>query len=166
MSAQSCPTLCDPMDCNLPGFSVPGILQARILERVAMPSSRGSSWRKGWPSLLHLLNWQADFFFFLITEPPGKCQTENEKDLKGEMVSILMDKPFCKSNKNKIKQKQRLVKHLNSEVETETEGSFATAEKVWLWSHLDFSQTGHFPPSGALEEEFIFYRLPVLWSHE
>ena len=48
------------------------------------------------------------------------------------MVSILMDKPFCKSNKNKIKQKQRLVKHLNSEVETETEGSFATAEKVWL----------------------------------
>ena len=82
------------------------------------------------------------------------------------MVSILMDKPFCKSNKNKIKQKQRLVKHLNSEVETETEGSFATAEKVWLWSHLDFSQTGHFPPSGALEEEFILYRLPVLWSHE
>ena len=30
--AQSCPTLCDPMDCSLPGFSVHGILQARILE--------------------------------------------------------------------------------------------------------------------------------------
>ena len=30
-------TLCDPMDCNLPGASVHGILQARILERVAMP---------------------------------------------------------------------------------------------------------------------------------
>ena len=30
--AQSCPTLCDPMDCNLPGSSVHGILQARILE--------------------------------------------------------------------------------------------------------------------------------------
>ena len=40
---QSCPTLYDPMDCSLPGFSVHGILQARILEWVAMPSSRGSS---------------------------------------------------------------------------------------------------------------------------
>ena len=37
---QSCPTLCNPMDCNLPGFSVHGILQARILKWVAMPSSR------------------------------------------------------------------------------------------------------------------------------
>ena len=41
--AQLCPTLCDPMDCSPPGSSVPGILQARILEWVAMPSSRGSS---------------------------------------------------------------------------------------------------------------------------
>ena len=39
----SCPTLCDPMDCSPPGSSVPGILQARILEWVAMPSFRGSS---------------------------------------------------------------------------------------------------------------------------
>ena len=42
-SLQSCPILCDPMDCGLPGFSVHGILQARILEWVAMPLSRGSS---------------------------------------------------------------------------------------------------------------------------
>ena len=38
-SLQSCPTLCDPMDCSPPGSSVHGILQARILEWVAMPSS-------------------------------------------------------------------------------------------------------------------------------
>ena len=36
-AAQSCPTLCDPMDCSLPGSSVLGILQARILEWVAIP---------------------------------------------------------------------------------------------------------------------------------
>ena len=36
--AQSCPTLCDPMDCSLPGFSVHGIFQARILEWVPFPS--------------------------------------------------------------------------------------------------------------------------------
>ena len=40
---QLCLTLCDPMDCSPQGSSVHGILQARILEWVAMPSSRGSS---------------------------------------------------------------------------------------------------------------------------
>ena len=42
-SLQLCLTLCDPVDCDSPGSSVHGILQARILEWVAMPSSRGSS---------------------------------------------------------------------------------------------------------------------------
>ena len=42
-SLQLCPTLRDPVDCSLPGFSVHGISQARILEWVAMSSSRGSS---------------------------------------------------------------------------------------------------------------------------
>ena len=41
--AQSCPTLCDPMDCSLPGSSFHRILQARILEWVAISFSRGSS---------------------------------------------------------------------------------------------------------------------------
>ena len=41
--AQFCPTLCDPMDCSPPSSSVHGILQARRVEWVAMPSSRGSS---------------------------------------------------------------------------------------------------------------------------
>ena len=42
-SLQLCPTLCDPVDCIPPGSSVHRILQARILEWVAKPSSRGSS---------------------------------------------------------------------------------------------------------------------------
>ena len=41
--AQLCLTLCDPMDCSLPGSSVHGILQARILEWVAISFSRGTS---------------------------------------------------------------------------------------------------------------------------
>ena len=40
---QSCPILCSPMDCSLPGYSVHGISQARILEWVAISSYRGSS---------------------------------------------------------------------------------------------------------------------------
>ena len=43
LAVQSSPTLCDPMDCSPPGSSVCGILQARILEWVAIPFSRGSS---------------------------------------------------------------------------------------------------------------------------
>ena len=45
---QSCPILCNPMDCSLPGSSVHGILQARIMEWVAMLSSRGSSQPRNW----------------------------------------------------------------------------------------------------------------------
>ena len=41
--AQLCPTVYDPTDCSSPGSSVRGILQARILEWIAIPFSRGSS---------------------------------------------------------------------------------------------------------------------------
>ena len=63
---QSCPTLCNPIDCSLPGSSVHGILQARILGWVASPLSRGSSQprdRTGSPAL------QVDS---LPAEPPAK----------------------------------------------------------------------------------------------
>ena len=48
LSHFSCVTLCDPMDCSPPGSSVHGILQARTLEWVAVPSSRGSSRSRDW----------------------------------------------------------------------------------------------------------------------
>ena len=44
--AQSCLTLCYLLDCSLPGSSVHGVFQVRVLKWVAMPSSRGSSWPK------------------------------------------------------------------------------------------------------------------------
>ena len=53
-SLQSCPTLCDAMDHSTPGSSVHGILQARILEWVAMPSSRGSSWPRHWTHVSYI----------------------------------------------------------------------------------------------------------------
>ena len=46
--SQSYLTLCNPMDCSLPGSSTRGILQARILEWVAFPFFRRSSWPKDW----------------------------------------------------------------------------------------------------------------------
>ena len=60
--AQSCPTLCNPLDCIPPGSPVHGILQARILEWVAMPFSRGSSQPRDQPQVSciagrFLINW-------------------------------------------------------------------------------------------------------------
>ena len=63
-------TLCDPMDCSPPGSSVHGILQTRILEWVAMLSSRGSSQpRDQTPISYSLLYWQVGS---LPLAPPGK----------------------------------------------------------------------------------------------
>jgi len=57
--AQSCLFLCNPIDCSPPGSSVHGILQARILEWIAMPSSRGSSQPRDQTLVSCFLNWQA-----------------------------------------------------------------------------------------------------------
>ena len=72
-SLQLCPTLCDPMDCGLPGSSIPGILRARILEWVAMPSSRGSSRPRIEPGSLMS---PASGGGFLPLTPPGKPHGE------------------------------------------------------------------------------------------
>ena len=51
--AQSCPTLCNPVDCSLPGSSIHGIFQARVLEWGAISFSRGSSWPGDWTWVTH-----------------------------------------------------------------------------------------------------------------
>ena len=65
--AQLCLTLCDSMDCSLPRSSIHGILHARVLEWVAIPFSRGSSWLRNADS--GLLHWQVDS---LPSKLPGK----------------------------------------------------------------------------------------------
>ena len=52
---QSCPTICDPMDCSLPCFSVHGIFQARVLEWVAISFSRGSSRPRDWTQISRIV---------------------------------------------------------------------------------------------------------------
>ena len=64
--AQSCLTFCDPMDRSIPGFSVLGILQARILKWVAVPFSRGSSQPRDQTQVSCI---EGDS---LPSEPPGK----------------------------------------------------------------------------------------------
>ena len=64
---KSCLTLCDPMDCSPPGFSVRGIFQVRILEWVAISFFEGIFLTQR--SILSLLHWEVDS---LPSEPPGK----------------------------------------------------------------------------------------------
>ena len=61
-SLQSCPTLCDPMNRRPPGSSLHGITQAKILERVSMPSSRRSSGHKD-QTCVSCVYWIAGVFF-------------------------------------------------------------------------------------------------------
>ena len=66
--AQSCPTLCDPMD-----YTVHGILQARILERVAFPFCRGSSQSRDQTQVSHIAgrfftSWNREVYFTRETE--------------------------------------------------------------------------------------------------
>ena len=76
--AQSCPTLCNPMDCSRPGSSVHGILQARILEWVAISFSRGTSRPRDWTHASCLAGG------FFTTEPPGKPEQRS-----GMLLNIL-----------------------------------------------------------------------------
>ena len=67
--------LCDPVDCSPPGSSVHGLLQAGILEWVAMPSSRGSSQPKDGTCICPL-HWQGSS---LSLVSPGKCNLNGKE---------------------------------------------------------------------------------------
>ena len=72
-SLQSCLTLCDPMDCSLPGSSVHGILKAGILERFCCALLHGIFLTQGSnPRLLHLLHWQEGSLPLASPEKPQR----------------------------------------------------------------------------------------------
>ena len=73
--AKLCPSLCDPMHCSLPGSSIHGILQGRILEWVAIPFSSGSSQ----PGM----------------EPGSPAMQEDSLGFESPGTLIRMGKPYC-----------------------------------------------------------------------
>ena len=83
-SLQWCPTLCGPLNCHPPRSFVHGILQARILEWVAMPLLRGIFYTRGSnPCLLGLLHWQADS---LNTGATWKAHDDCSHDIKRHLL--------------------------------------------------------------------------------
>ena len=89
--AQSCPTLCDPVDCSLPGSSLHGILQARILEWVAMSFSRASSQPRGrtWVSRIvgrRFYLWVTSIDY--MTHPSVRWQVWLRLTIKGQKWTV------------------------------------------------------------------------------
>ena len=116
---KSCLTLCDPMYCSLPGFSVYGILQARI-EWVAISSSRGSSW----PTDGTCVSGITDRFF--IAPPPGLPWEE--------MICLFLE--IASSNEDREQTHWR-----NSELCVDFVSQWCKRGKLSkLGSHLDLSK--------------------------
>ena len=80
--AQLCLTLCDPMDWSLPGSCVHGILQARILEWVAISFSRGSSRPRNWTQV----SCTAGRFFTFWTTREAPCWARSHMQITWEVV--------------------------------------------------------------------------------
>ena len=119
--AQSCPTLCDPVDCSLPGSSVHGIFQARILEWVAISFSRRSpnpETEPGSPAL------QADS---LLSEPPGKPELTS---IGSEMRSnyLILCFRFLLNTQNSLTSRARVYRGL-----TESQNRYLQEGLFCIW---------------------------------
>ena len=105
--AQSCLTLCNPMDCSLPSSSVHGIFQAIVLEWIAISFSRGSSWTRDqtWVSRIvdrRFTAWATREvqWFTNINESPGKFVNVQNAGPHPQRFLILETCPWiCMSNK-------------------------------------------------------------------
>ena len=90
-SFQSCSTLCNPMGCRAPVSSAHGILQARILEWVAMPSSRGSFWPRDWTCISMSPVLAGGFFITNATWEASICRVHHVKCQAGWSTSWNQD---------------------------------------------------------------------------
>ena len=115
-------TLCNPIDHAPPDSFVHGILQARILEWVAMPSSRGSSQPRDWTHISCLLHWQVGFLPLVLLGKPYtmvttklKCMYILEKGKKVDgycLFKFLLLLHIIKIEKEKIHIKSILLINL------------------------------------------------------
>ena len=85
--AQSCPTLCNPVDCSLPGSSVHWIFQAIVLEWIAISFSRGSSQPRDWTQVSRIVDRR---FTVWATREVQNRQPTKSYCKHGELYSIFM----------------------------------------------------------------------------
>ena len=95
--AQSCLTLCNPVDCSLPGSSVHGILQSRILEWVTISFSRGSS-RPGDQTRVSRIGGRR--FNLWDTDHNKLWKILKEMGIPDHLTDLPLEKPICRSGSN------------------------------------------------------------------
>ena len=137
---QSCPTLCDPMDCNLPGSSVHGILHARILEWVAMPSSRGSSWPRNWTPVSCIAG---KFFTVWATREAQlvslrvlKCETLTSYNRT--TIDVCLKIPICRTQSRPTKS-EHLGMWNRSSYTSDVSHAYLVLESIILFQPLYFT---------------------------
>ena len=100
--APSCPALCKPMDCSLPASSVHEILQARIMEWVAIPFSWGSSWPWDQTQISCIVDG-----FFIISVTWWKGNWYGLKTISNFIFLSLLNASFLKSQYVRINSTQK-----------------------------------------------------------
>ena len=135
MDAQLYLTLCDPVDCSPPGSSAHGIFQARILEWVAISSSKGSFRPRD------CLHWQADS---LVLSHLGSHTVPIMK-FKGKLI---MASSYPQGTSSSVKgtgtQRKRLWKHWGNSLEAglasrahrSRNGSWCFTKRQWVWFYI------------------------------
>ena len=112
--SQSCPTLCDPMDCSLPGSSIHGIFQTTVLEWVALSFVRGSSQPRGWTQVSCI----ASRRFYRLSHQRSGCESWTIK--KAERWRIGAFELWCWRRLLRVlwtarRSNQSILKEINSE---------------------------------------------------
>ena len=127
-SFQSCPTLCDPMDCSPPGSSVHGISQARILEWVVISFSKGSSQPRDQTCISCLA------CRFFTTEPPGK-------PLNGLLVSKTEFLCFLKLWAPRFRRLEQEDSHWIRTRKPESSSPVCHSQAVWTQARSLFNES-------------------------
>ena len=134
-SLQLCPTLCDPIDSSPPGYPIPGILQARILEWVAISFSNAWKWKVKVKSLscvqLLMTSWTAAY------QAPPSMGFSRQEYWSG--VPLQQD-VYEKNYKSLIKE---IKKELNKcrDISRSSIGRFKLSRCLFLFSHLVVSNS-------------------------
>ena len=175
-SFQSCQILCDPMDCNLPGSSVHGILQARILEWVAFFLLQGIFPTQGSkPHLLNLLHWQIGS---LPLVPPGKSLIIYTIYLNLNTVLAMKNKQFTVIEWGRMRRKRtnhtlfsmterNVIRSYIEQGSLETEPALGNFHVTDLLSACSQEKGSRKPwVVGIIKKgRGLHWRLPPTWSH-
>ena len=154
--AQLCPTLCDPRDCSLPRTSVHGILQAKILDWVAISYSKGSCWPRNWTHIPYVSYIDSSFFNISITR---------EAQLVSKFFVLFIHAPsvseFLVHNKYSTNTNQWVNRLINELVKLFSKEQNLQINKTW--NHGNYLFTLHVTSVFSLCLYKDFFNLPFIW---